>query len=124
VPEREGERRLPEQGSSGGVQCGSFSAPPPSRMIESRQPYRGHTMPSGTTKLTIRLPREHVEFLKVRARAHGLTATEVIDRYLRRLQALRGREPGAEVAAISPLVPADVDVEGAYRAHLLDEHGR
>jgi hypothetical protein len=33
-----------------------------------------------TTKLTIRLPREQVEFLKSFAAAHDLTATEVITR--------------------------------------------
>ena len=81
-------------------------------------------MTTETTKLTIRLPREHVEFAKAYARAHGLTVTEVIDRHLRRLQALGRHEPGTQIAAISGLVPADVDVEGEYRAHLLNKHGR
>ena len=68
-----------------------------------------------TTKLTIHLPREHVDFAKSYARAHGVTVTEVIDRYLRRMQAIAQRAPGRELAAISGLIPHDVDVRAAWR---------
>ncbi len=58
-----------------------------------------------TTKLTIRLPRKHVEFAKAYAKAHGITVTEFIDRLLRRLQALEHTGLHPEVEAISGLVP-------------------
>lgn len=77
-----------------------------------------------TTKLTIRLPRRHVEFAKAYARAHGVTVTEVIDRYLRRLQALEQQSPSAELSAITGLIPADIDVEADWRHHLVEKHGR
>ena len=79
---------------------------------------------SDTTKLTIRLPREHVDFAKSYARAHGVTVTELIDRYLRRMQAIAQRVPGAELAAISGLIPREVDVRAAWRQHLVDKHSR
>ena len=81
-------------------------------------------MDPGTTKLTIRLPRRDVEFVKAYARAHGLSVTEVIDRYLRRMRALEQRSPSAEVEAISGLVPPDVEVEDEYGWHVLRKHGR
>lgn len=77
-----------------------------------------------TTKLTIRLPRRHVEFAKAYARAHGVTVTEVIDRYLRRMQALERHSPSAELAPITGLIPADIDVEAEWRHHLGEKHGR
>ncbi len=77
-----------------------------------------------TTKLTIRLPREDVAFAKAYAQAHGVTVTEVIDRYLRRMRTLESRAtPGPEVEAISGLVPSDVDVEAEYLNHLRGKHG-
>jgi len=42
------------------------------------------------TKLTVRLPEENVEFVKRYAVEHGLTVTDLLDRYLTRL-----RHPGA-----------------------------
>ncbi|MCC5870452.1 MAG: hypothetical protein JJU27_18270 [Gammaproteobacteria bacterium] len=77
-----------------------------------------------TTKLTIRLPRRHVEFAKAYARAHGVTVTEVIDRYLRRMQALEQYAPSAEVAAITGVIPGDVDAEAEWGQHLVDKHLR
>ncbi|MFA9462254.1 DUF6364 family protein [Thiohalorhabdus sp. Cl-TMA] len=79
-------------------------------------------MPSDTVKLTVRLPREDVEYAKAYARAHGLTVTEVIDRYLRRLRAADERSPSPELEAITGLVPGDVDVEEEYRRHLHEKH--
>lgn len=79
---------------------------------------------AGTTKLTIRLPRRHVEFAKAYARAHGVTVTEVIDRYLRRMQALEQEAPSAEVAAIAGLLPGDIDGESEWRHHLVEKHLR
>lgn len=76
-------------------------------------------METDTIKLTIRLPRQDVEFVKAYARAHGLTVTEVIDRYLRRMRALPDAEPSPEIDAITGLVSAGADVEREYRDHSL-----
>ena len=77
-----------------------------------------------TTKLTIRLPKQDVDFAKSYARAHGMTVTEFIDRYLRRVRALEQQGPAPEVAAISGLVPADAEAEQLYHRHLEEKHGR
>lgn len=77
-----------------------------------------------TTKLTIRLPQRDVEFVKDYARAHGLTVTEVIDRYLRRMRELEHYSPSPALEAISGLVPSDVDAEEEYRRHLQQKHAR
>lgn len=76
-----------------------------------------------TIKLTIRLPREDVEFAKSYAKTHGVTVTEVIDRYLRLLRT-RQQAPSAEVVRLTGLVPADVDGEQEHRQFLLDKHSR
>ena len=81
-------------------------------------------MTAETTKLTVRLPKRHVEFAKAYARAHGLTVTEVIDRYLRRMRALDERSPAVELEAITGLIPADVNVEDEYRRYAETKHGR
>ncbi len=81
-------------------------------------------MDPDTVKLTIRLPRQDVDFAKAYAEAHGLTVTEVIDRYLRRMRALEQRSPAPELEAISGLVPSDVDAEAEYREHVQDKHSR
>lgn len=74
-------------------------------------------------KLTVRLPRENLEFVKRYAAEHGVTVTEVLDRFLTRLR--EGAERGAvhpDVQAISGLVPPDVDAEALYHEHLLEKH--
>jgi len=79
-------------------------------------------MEQETTKVTVRLPKQDVEFAKAYAKAHGMSMTEVIDRHLRRLRALERHAPSAELEAITGLIPADVDAEQAYRDHLRDKH--
>jgi len=81
-------------------------------------------MESETVKLTIRLPRQDVEFAKAYARAHGLSLTEVIDRYLRRMRALDQHAPAPELDAITGLVPEDVEAVAEYRRHVQDKHSR
>ena len=81
-------------------------------------------MKADTTKLTIRLPREDVEFAKAYATAHGVTVTEVIDRYLRRMRALEGRKPSEQVEFITGMLPSDIDAEEEYRRHVQDKHRR
>lgn len=80
-------------------------------------------MQTDTVKLTIRLPRQDVEFAKAYARQHGLTVTEVIDRYLRRMRESEGSDLSPELEAITGLVPQDLDAEAVYRHHLTTKHG-
>jgi hypothetical protein len=75
-----------------------------------------------TTKLTVRLPREDLEFAKRYAQEHRMTVTELIDRYLRRLQETPGTLIHPDVERISGLVPDDVDAEKLYREHLAAKH--
>ncbi|MDZ7841674.1 MAG: DUF6364 family protein [Gammaproteobacteria bacterium] len=75
-----------------------------------------------TTKLTIRLPKRDVEFAKAYAKAHGLSVTEVIDRYLRRMRALEQRIPSPDLESITGLVPSHVGAEDEHRRHLRDKH--
>ena len=79
-------------------------------------------MLADTTKLTIRLPRQDVEFVKEYARVHGLTVTEVIDRQLRHMRMLEQHSPSPALEAITGLIPSDVDVREEYREHLLQKH--
>jgi len=80
-------------------------------------------MTAETTKLTIRLPRQDVEFAKAYAKAHNLSVTEVIDRYLRRIRAIEGRAPSMALESITGLVPRDVDAVAEHRRHLMGKHG-
>jgi hypothetical protein len=74
-----------------------------------------------TAKLTVRLPKRDLDFAKQYAEAHRITVTELIDRYLRSLQAGTGAIRH-EVEAISGLVPADVDARAEHQEHLLRKH--
>ena len=75
-----------------------------------------------TTKLTLRLPKVDVEHAKAYAKDHGITVTELIDRYFRRLERPSGRGVHPEVALFAGLVPSGVDARALYAEHLLDEH--
>jgi hypothetical protein len=77
-----------------------------------------------TIKLTIRLPREDVAFAKDYAKAHGLSVTEVIARYLRRMRALDKQPPMPGLGAITGLVPSDVDAQTEFRRHRQNKHSR
>lgn len=75
-----------------------------------------------TAKLTVRLPKRDLEFAKQYAQEHRITVTELIDRYLQRLQAGRTFPIHPEVERISGLVPPEIDAEAIYREHLLSKH--
>jgi hypothetical protein len=76
-------------------------------------------MPTAT--LTVNLPSEEIEFLEAYARDHGLTATEVVARYLQRLKSGAQSAIHPEVAALTGLVPKDVDAVAEYHQHLLNK---
>lgn len=77
-----------------------------------------------TRKLTIRLPKEDIEYAKAYAKAHGLTVTEVVERYLRRMRDLDAHSPSSEVEAISGVVPLEADPEDEYHQHIWEKHAR
>jgi len=76
-----------------------------------------------TAKLTVRLPKNDLEFAKRYAQAHRITVTELIDRYLRSLQGEVG-SIHPEVEKISGLIPAEVelDARAEYREHVLEKY--
>jgi hypothetical protein len=77
-------------------------------------------MANGT--LTVNLPAEEIEFLKAYARQHGITAAEVVGRYVQRLKSATQPAIHPEVAAISGLVAPENDAQAEYREHLLKKH--
>jgi hypothetical protein len=74
-----------------------------------------------TVKLTVRLPKNDLDFAKQYAQAHRITVTELIDRYLRSLRGGTG-VIHPEVEKISGLIPATVDAKADYRDHALEKH--
>jgi len=76
-----------------------------------------------TVKLTVRLPKNDLEFAKQYAQAHRITVTELIDRCLR---SLRGRAGvihiHPEVEKITGLIPPDVDAQAEYREHVIEKY--
>ncbi|MES1947138.1 hypothetical protein C84B14_07313 [Salinisphaera sp. C84B14] len=63
-----------------------------------------------TTKLTIRLPIEDVDFVKRYAKANGLSVSEVIERYLRRMRFPDKEAPPVAPDEITGLLPADMHI--------------
>ena len=71
----------------------------------------------GTRKLTIHLPEEEIEFAKRYAARHGLTITQLIDRYLRRLQRQEEGPLHPDIVRFSGIIPSEAEGEGEdYRA--------
>ncbi len=75
-----------------------------------------------TRKLTIRLPEEDIEFAKNYASKHGITLTELIDRYLKQLR--RGAEGGIhpDILRFSGIIPAEIDTRKEYHEAMEDKH--
>lgn len=74
-------------------------------------------------KLTVRLPRKDLDFVKRYAKEHGITVTEILSRYLTRLR--EGAEEHTihpDIQEISGLVPPEVDATALYQEHLLRKH--
>jgi hypothetical protein len=80
-------------------------------------------MTAETTELRIRIPKEDADFAKSYAETHGVSVTEIIDRYLRLLRTRQG-SPSAEVERMSGLLPPEIDGRAVYRQHQMDKHGR
>jgi len=70
-----------------------------------------------TTRLTIRVPIQEARFAKQFGKDHGITVSEIIQRYLHQMRELQQYGPSASLAAIIGLVPADVDAEKEAMEH-------
>lgn len=73
-------------------------------------------------KLTVRLPKESLEFAKRYAEEHRVTVTALIDRYLRRLESTGQRGLHPAVVGLTGLIPSDVDARGEHRQAQLRKH--
>lgn len=74
-------------------------------------------------KLTVRLPRENLDFVKRYAKEYGVTVTDILNRYLTRLrEGVERDEIHPDIQEISGLVPPEIDAEALYREHLLGKH--
>ncbi len=75
-----------------------------------------------TRKLTIRLPEEDIEFAKDYASKHGITLTELIDRYLKQLR--RGPEGDIhpDILRFSGIIPEEIDAPKEYYEAMGDKH--
>jgi hypothetical protein len=74
-----------------------------------------------TCALTIRLPKRDLEFAEQYPRAHRITVTDLIGRYLR---SLRGGTEAIhpEVERISGLIPVEANARTEYRNHPSAKH--
>lgn len=77
---------------------------------------------SESVKLTVRLPKEDLAFAKRYAEQHGITVTEFIDRYLRRMRAMEQQELSPELEAITGLIPSDIQAEVEMLEHRASKH--
>lgn len=75
-----------------------------------------------TRKLTIRLPEEDIEFAKRYASRHGMTMTQLIDRYLRRLQRQQEGSLHPDIVRFSGILPSDLDAKDEYYQAIQEKH--
>jgi Family of unknown function (DUF6364) len=76
-----------------------------------------------TAKLTVRLPKKRLEFAKEYARQHQITVTDLIERYLRRLQENQPAHIHPDVERFSGIIPdEDVDDKALYYEHIERKH--
>lgn len=74
-------------------------------------------MAGDTTKLTLRLSREKAAFAEAYAKTHGLSVSELIGRYLRRMAARHEQTPVRGLETIAGLVPREVDAQAESRRY-------
>lgn len=75
-----------------------------------------------TRKLTIRLPEEEIDFAKKYAASHGLTMTQLIDRYLKELQRRPEGQLSPEIVRFSGIVPDNSESRDEYYAAQEEKH--
>ncbi|MFN2343928.1 MAG: DUF6364 family protein [Desulfonatronovibrio sp.] len=74
-----------------------------------------------TSKLTIRLPKDDLEFAKEYARQHGVSLTQLVNRYFQSIQNATQNVTHAEVQKITGLIPQDIDLN-EYLQHIEKKH--
>lgn len=75
-----------------------------------------------TRKLTIRLPEEEIDFAKNYAARHGMTMTQLIDRYLKALQRRPEGQLDPDIVRFSGIIPEDVDARDEYHGGMAEKH--
>ena len=75
-----------------------------------------------TRKLTVRLPEEDIDFARRFAARHGLTMTQLIDRYLKQLQCRHEGQLHPDIVRFSGIVPAEIDAQAEYAQALEEKH--
>ena len=75
-----------------------------------------------TRKLTVRLLEEEIDFAKQYAAQHGLTMTQLIDRYFKSLQYLPKEHLSADIIRFSGIIPATNEVRNDYYSALEEKH--
>ena len=71
-----------------------------------------------TAKLTVRLPESELAFIRKFAVAHGVTLTEIVSSYFKRLRlssGTKGLHPAVE--RFSGIIPADLDIRSEMTKH-------
>ncbi|MDO3379758.1 DUF6364 family protein [Geoalkalibacter halelectricus] len=75
-----------------------------------------------TRKLTVRLPEEDIEFAKKYASDHGLTLTQLLDRYLKKLRQAPQGDIHPDILRFSGIIPGDRDMRDEYRDAMEEKH--
>ncbi len=75
-----------------------------------------------TSKLTVRLPTKDIGFAKEYAKKHGISLTELIDRYFQNLQSPVHDPIHQEVQKIKGLIPNTADVRDEYMQYIKGKH--
>ncbi|MDT8442290.1 MAG: DUF6364 family protein [Desulfuromonadales bacterium] len=75
-----------------------------------------------TRKLTIRLPEEEIDFARNYAARHGLTMTQLIDRYLKALQRRPEGRLDPDIVRFSGIIPEDLDARDEYHGGMAEKH--
>ena len=75
-----------------------------------------------TGKLTVRLPKNDLVFAKEYARQHGISLTELIDRYFQSIQKSFQGQLHPEVQKITGLIPEAAEVRKEYEEYLEGKH--
>ena len=75
-----------------------------------------------TSKLTVRLPAKDIEIAKAYAKRHGISLTELINRYFQHIQGTFQESVHPEILKISGLIPPEVNVKNDYLESLEGKH--
>jgi hypothetical protein len=77
---------------------------------------------TNTTELIVRLSKSEISFIKEYAKKHGVTVSELIDRYIKRLRASQKHPLHPDVEKITGIIPNNIDAEALYHKYMLEKH--